>query len=199
MLRFKNHVLLGSALAVVASLGVAHRAIALPGAGLGESQPQTIAQDVDPMQTRVPATVVAVDPDFGEIRVDLEDGTQDTIYLGNAEINELGLDVGEEVTVIYQDDNAIALIRGDEVVTLNANVDAETTTSTDMDETNVFESETETTTESDVSQSETTIQREETYQTTPRTTTQTTPGTTTQTTPRTTTTPAATEPVQGLW
>ncbi|MGF1497179.1 MAG: hypothetical protein ACFB8W_10200 [Elainellaceae cyanobacterium] len=197
MLHRKPHILLGSALAVITSLGVAHRAIALPGAAASDSQSQIttqdIAQEVDPMQVRVPATVIAVDPDFGEVRVDLEDGTVDTIYLSNADINELGLDVGEEVTVIYQDDDAIALIRGDEVVTLNPDFDAQATTpatpSTDVDEPDLFEEdEAEMITEPEVSQEtmmqreETMMQREETFQTTP-----------------TTTAPAAAEPVQGLW
>ncbi|HHP7244947.1 MAG TPA: hypothetical protein ACFE0H_09710, partial [Elainellaceae cyanobacterium] len=47
-------------------------------------------------------------------------GSDDILYLGTSELTSLGLDTNDDVTVVYEGDEAIALIRAEEVVTLNA-------------------------------------------------------------------------------
>ncbi|MGJ3252309.1 MAG: hypothetical protein ACFE0J_14450 [Elainellaceae cyanobacterium] len=115
-----NHVLTGSIVTIAAVFGVT-QAIAMP-ADEFEQHPQRIAQDIDMTeeQIQMPATVRSIQPDQGFIQVEFEDGTDDILFLGTSELTRLGLDTNEEVTVVYEGDEAIALIRDEEVVTLNA-------------------------------------------------------------------------------
>lgn len=115
-----NHVLTGSIATIAAVLGITP-AIAMPVSEF-EQHPQHIAQDIDMSDEQIqrPATVRSIQPDQGFIEVEFEDGTDDILFLGTSELTSLGLDTNDDVTVVYESDEAIALIRDEEVVTLNA-------------------------------------------------------------------------------
>jgi hypothetical protein len=123
----------GLAFALVASAGTMASAIALPSPNQLLSQnpeaqtsvtPVETAQNVDVTegQMQVRARVASVDAERGFIRVDIQDEefspNVDTIYLSENDISRLGIDVGEEVTVVYRNEQAVAVIRNDEIVRL---------------------------------------------------------------------------------
>lgn len=180
----------GSAAAVIASLGAATSAIALPIQGV--EQHTLIAQEVDlpEGQTMVMGRVASVDPDGGSIRVDLGDGSFDTIYLGTAEISRLGIDTGEDISLIYEGDDAVAIYRDDEMVTLSSGV-VDSETSPTMTDESMTVTEEETLTQTTITE-ETTVSEPEVTTEEPEMEPQVTQQPTTTAEPEP-------EPVQGLW
>lgn len=128
-----SRLIAGSTFALAASAGAMASAIALPANHQLLSQnpeaqtsdmPSNVAQDVDVTegQMQVRARVASIDAERGFIRVDIQDDefspNVDTIYLSVDDISRLGIDVGEELTVVYRNEQAVALIRNDEIVRL---------------------------------------------------------------------------------